>query len=216
LDIRPTVLAVTSLDGTRATTYKVVTLVPVCDNSLEYAMGSAASGIKIKHSARSVGKLNDVRGALGLIYKNGEEMTRWLDSLAKIDVPDAVMWNLVCELVTMPDQKVKVEDGKSKVTNQRAITMAENKRSDLMTMWNSDPRCNRWNGTLLGAYQTVNTWNEHERSNNNNQVERIMTGTLDGTFKKADEEFWAIVSGVSEDGAIDLRPMAEVLLATAD
>lgn len=208
IEIRPSLVAATSLDGTRATIYKLATMIPVCDNSLEDALTGAGKGIKIKHSAKSLGKLGETRDALGLIYQHGEEMAAFLDSLAKVDVTDQTFHDIINHMVVVPEAKV---DG-GKVSNQRAITIAENKQGELTELWTRDPRSAPFHGTLLGAYQSVNTWNEHFRSNNPNTPERIMTGTLDGKFAKEDQVFWALVGSLAEDGQIDMRPVAELLV----
>jgi hypothetical protein len=60
-------------------------------------------------------------------------------------------------------------------------------------MWGVDPRAAGLTGTLAGAHMAVNTWNQHQRSHNKNQPERVMTGVLGSAFVDADAEFWKIV-----------------------
>lgn len=203
LEIRPTIVASTSLDGTKATQYKVVTMIPVCDNSLDAALNGAGSSFKVKHSMNSVGKLNDARMALGLVYKQGEEMAKFLDSLTEVSVSDDQMHKIIEGTVSVPE--VKSKDGK--VTNQRTITISEKKQAEMWSLWSKDERASRFNGTLLGAYQTINTWNEQYRPNNDNGVERVMTGVLSGEFAKADEKFWEVVGGMD----LNLDPMLDAL-----
>lgn len=198
MDIRPMLLAATSLDGTKATTYKAITGVPVCDNTLDMALEGDENQLKIRHSSRSIGRLQDARDAIGIIYKQTEVMEQFLNSLADVDVTDAQFNQIVQQIKPIPEPETKIEGGKTTITNQRAITIAENVQQDLRKMWHSDERCRDWNGTLLGALQTANTWNLHERPNSDNGVERVMTAAISGTGGKFDREFFKIVGQIED------------------
>lgn len=203
LEFRPTILAATSIDGTKKTIYSSVKFIPICDNSMEAAESDALASFKIKHSSKSLGRLSDARSALGLIYQNGEQFGKFLDALTEVDVTDAQFRQIIEGLAPFPTPEIK--DGK--LQNQRALTIAERKHNELLDLWQRDQRAAKWNGTLLGAYQAANTWNEHFKSNNDNQVERIMTGVVSGTFNKMDREFWDIVASVQ---GIDTRALVAV------
>ncbi len=199
MDIRPMLLACTSLDGTKATTYKMVTQVPICDNTLDLALQGDGNTFKIKHSSRSLGRLMNARDALGVVYKHAEDITAFLDTLSNVDVTDAQFKQIVAAIKPIPEPTTETQKGKVVVTNQRAITIAENLHYDLNAMWATDPRCKAWNGTLLGAFQTVNTWHNHERPQNDNGVDRVMTATISGQVGKFDREFFDIVAGLDID-----------------
>lgn len=205
---RPSIVASTSIDGTKATTYSLVSFVPICDNSLMAAEESAGAAFKVKHTSKSLSRISDARDALGLIYESGEKISKFIDSLVNIDVTDEQFRQIISGMAEVPDAELALKGGKQVVKNQRAITIAESKQADLWNLWTVDPRANKWNGTLLGAYQAANTWNEHFRSRNDNQVDRLMTGTLNGAFAKMDKEFWSIVADVTD---IDTRPLTLVL-----
>lgn len=193
--IRVAILAATSLDGTLATVYKIIVMRPECDNSLAIALGESGAQVKIKHSARSLGRINDVRDTLGIIYKTTEQVSQFFDLLADVDVTDAQFRQIVSKLVPVPSPEIL--DGK--VTNQRAITIADNKHADLMGFWTSDPRSAPWNGTLAGAYHSVSTWQQHSIPQDDNPFRRIMTGTISGNFAKQEQEFWSIVKDMDLD-----------------
>lgn len=192
---RTSIMASTSIDGTLATKYQIVELIALCDNSMSAASDGALNTYKVKHSSRSIGRLQNARDALGLIYKNSEAFDKFIDSLAEVDVTDKQFKQIIGQLAPIPEV-TGVDPKTKKPLNQRAITIGERKQQELFTLYYTDPRCAKWSGTLLGAYQTANTWAEHFKSNNDNGVERIMTGTLNGTFAKADQEFWAIIDGL--------------------
>lgn len=201
MDIRPWIVASTSLDGTRATTFKTGSFAPVCDNSLDaFFFGGDEGKFKVKHSSKSMGKLADARTALGLVYQHAEEMSAFLDSLATVDVTDQQFQQIIAQIAPVPAPEHQPgKNGAVQVKNQRSITIAEGKQNDLTNLWLRDPRAAPWTGTLLGAFQSFNTWNEHFRPQNSNGVERMMLGTLDGSFAKADADFFQIVAGLEID-----------------
>lgn len=197
-EFRPMLMAATSIDGTKATTYKMVDQVPICDNTVDIALSGEGGEFKIRHSSKSLGRLEDARQALGIVYKHAEEMEQFLASLSDVDVTDAQFAQIVKTIKPIPEPEHGIKGGKSVVTNQRAITIADNTQQTLRAMWHNDPRCSPWHGTLLGAFQTANTWNIHERSNSDNGVERTMTSALSGTGAKFDREFFQIVAGLED------------------
>ena len=197
MDIRPQLMAATSIDGTKATTYKATTQIPVCDNTLDMALSMTDTGIyKVRHSSNSLGKLANARDALGIIYKQAEDMQGFIESLADVDVTDAQFRAIVNGIKPVPQMETNIKGGKTVVTNQRAITIAENTQADLRRLWTSDERVTPWNGTLLGAFQAANTWHNHMRSNSDNGVERTMTSALSNATAKFDREFFTIIGGL--------------------
>lgn len=75
---RPQLLACTSFDGSLATTYKRVTTLVVCDNTLASALGEKNNVVKIKHSKYSHLR-TDHFDALGLI---SEDAAQFADTIA--------------------------------------------------------------------------------------------------------------------------------------
>jgi phage/plasmid-like protein (TIGR03299 family) len=192
MDIRPSIIAATSIDGTKATVYKITTGISICDNSLDLNLRASGNQLKIRHSSKSLGRMNDARDALGIMFAHTEEITKFLESLSNVDVTNEQFKQIVHGIKPIPLAEVKA----GKVSNQRAITIAENTQQDLLHLYHQDARCTPWNGTMLGAMQAVNTWNNHMRSNSDNGVERVMTATLGGDIAKRDAEFFDIVAGL--------------------
>lgn len=199
MGIRSRLLAVTSVDGTKATQYRMTDHVAICDNSLDMALAMGAEGFKVKHTSRSLTRLQDAKEALGIIYEHSEVMVKFLDSLADVDVTDAQFKQIVDQIKPIPAPERGIKKGKNVITNQRAITIAENTQEDLTRMWKSDPRAKQWHGTLLGAFQATNTWHNHERTSNDNGVEKVMTSTINGDVAKFDAAFFDIVAGLDID-----------------
>lgn len=196
MDIRPQLLAGTSCNGTMSSRYKLVSQISVCDNTLDVALAGEGAEVRIKHSARSLQRIGTIRDTLGLLYQHTEQLVAFIESLSNVDVTDAQFKQIVSAIKPIPTVETALRNGKKVVTNQRAITIAENLHWDLQSMWKSDPRCQQWNGTLLGAFQTVNTWHNHVRPQNDNGVDRVMTATLNGQVGKFDAEFFSIVGGL--------------------
>lgn len=147
---RPFLTAATSMDGSLATTYGVGTQVVVCDNTLSVALGSFLSAVKVRHSSRSLGKLNDVRDALGLVIGAGDAFAAQVEQLACEPVSEA-RFERFLKVFAAPTSDAK-----------RATTLATTKASDLRQMWRNDERVTPWRGTAWGVVSTVNTYTQHE------------------------------------------------------
>jgi phage/plasmid-like protein (TIGR03299 family) len=120
------------LDGSLATTYGVGTQVVVCDNTLSVALRRFRSAVKVRHSAKSLGRLGDVREALGLVLGAGDEFAAQ-----------------VRELTAEPVSEQRFERFLGAFTDtgndsKRAATNATNKADSLRALWRTDERVARW------------------------------------------------------------------------
>lgn len=201
IDHRVRLMASTSMNGKYATRFDIVDEFCVCSNSFRINLNNTNNTFKAKHTSKSLGRIADARSALGLVYKASEEYTRFLDGLTRVKIDQKDMNKIVNGLFPIP---VPVWDS-GRITNARSLTIADNKQQKLLTMYTSDPKCRDWHGTLFGAFQTFSTWNQWERPTGNGLETSIMS-TLDGTFSKADAEFFALVQGLE----IDMSAMATV------
>lgn len=194
LALRPRILAFTSMNGQFATTYMRSVNAPVCDNSLtaEIAGADADQVFKIKHSSNSVGRITDAREALQILYQQAEEVTEFYDSLTRQDVTDAQFKQIINMLDPVPDP-VLVE---GKVKNQRAITMAEDRRLEVATMYTRDHRAAPWYGTALGVLMAFNTWDQQGRKVRGTRQERQMLGTLAGGVDGYDKQVLGAIESV--------------------
>lgn len=190
--VRPCIIAATSMDGSLATTYATRIMRPECDNSLNISLRSSGGTFKVRHSSKSLNRIGEARESLGIIYELTEQAEAFFDGLADVDITDHVFGQIIGQLVPVPQPDVK--DGK--VANQRGITIAENKHTELWNLWEKDQRAAPWNGTLAGAYHAVNTFHEHMVPQDDNLVRRQMIGTLSGSYDRADRDFWKIIDGL--------------------
>lgn len=183
---RPNLLACTSFDGTIATTYKRVVTNVVCDNTMAAALSERGNDqtFKVKHSAKSLGKLQSAKDALGIVYGISEEFEAEVERLCQQEVPDKA-WDRALDEIAKP----KAEKGQE--PTKRAITLADAKRDELKRLWNHDSRVAPWSGTAFGVWQAVNTYQHHsgqEPSKGRARAERNMLRAVDGRAQQADAE----------------------------
>ena len=196
--IRPRLQVSTSMNGRFKTLFKLVAEIAICSNSFQGNLAGDGKEFKIKHTSRSMGYFGDAMNALGLVYKGAEDFSKFLDGMTRVSINDPQFMLIASTIHQVPAPEI----AGGKVTNLRAITTAENKRDRLVEMWNSDPQVTPWNGTLFGAFQAFNTWNQWERPNQG--LKSVIMGNVTDTFAKQDQEFFDIVAGLD----IDLSAMA--------
>lgn len=182
---RPNLLAVTSFDGSMATTYKRTAQDTVCDNTRDVALRSEGEQFKLKHSKNSGMKIMAARDALNMIHTLADDFAAQVAELTSIKVSDGDWAKFLDSLVPIPDEK------------GRSQTMAENKQADLMQMWNADPRVAPWKGSAWGALQAVNThahWNQTVRGKS--REERNQEFAITGQWGKLDGSTLETLMGV--------------------
>ena len=122
VEFRPFLTAATSLDGSMRTTYLTGSQLVVCDNTLTAALVRADSedaAFKVRHSARSLDRLSDVRDALSIVEKAGQRFATDVHSLLDQKIPET-QWR------TFADQWAGVTDCKDS-GNKLAIGKATKK-----------------------------------------------------------------------------------------
>lgn len=153
---RPFISAATSLNGRLSSTYLTGTQVFVCDNTMTAGLASAFSRIRIRHSANSLGRVEEVRDALGLVVAAADDTSAAIAALCQQEVTDA-QWAAFLDAhdaTTLVDKKGDAKTG-------RGLTNAERVRDELNSLQANDLRCSPWAGTAFGVVQTVNTWAHH-------------------------------------------------------
>lgn len=176
---RPNLLAVSSLDGTLATTYKRVVTNVVCDNTMNAGLREKGQQFKVKSTRHSMGRLADARDALGIVHTIADDFAAEVAELCAQDFTDRQFDKLV-EDMTPFDRDAK---------NTRGETMAMRKRDKLHDLWSSDERVVTWRGTAYGAWQAFNTYQHHEGPiKGGNRPERNMVRVVTGQTEKSDAE----------------------------
>lgn len=170
-DIRPHLLACTSHDGTLSSTFQLVSTIVVCDNTLAGALGENTAKHKVRHSKHSIGKLQSVRDALGLIHEYTDDLMAQLESLSTQQVTDNEFQAIIERLVPLStdvDMRPQVK------------ARAENKQELLRHLYKNDPMVSPWKGTALGVLQCWNTYQHHYAGSDSSRVERNMLNGING------------------------------------
>lgn len=158
IDFRPYLGACTSLDGTLASDYFRCVQLPVCDNTLAIARAEGGGRIKYKHTRNSVSKIGDAREALGIVESIVDDFTAQTDEQSNTAVTDEQFGNIIRATPTTNGKTLAdALDG----DDGRGRTMAETRQSELLRLWNSDPRVAPWTGTMFGVVQAFNTYEHH-------------------------------------------------------
>jgi phage/plasmid-like protein (TIGR03299 family) len=179
VEFRPNLIATTSHDGSLSTTFKRVVTIVVCDNTRSAALAEKGQQVKVKHSSKSLGRINDVREALNIVYTTADDFAAEVAELCATEVSGKQWQDFLNAYAPMPEE------------NGQARTMVGKKHDELNQLWTKDPRCAQWRGNAFGVVQTVNTWQHHVAPINK------------GTDRAGKNMFRAIDPGVKGIDALD-------------
>lgn len=174
---RPFLTAATSLDGSLASTYQSGAQVVVCDNTLSAALSDKSQQLKIKHSKRSLGRLSDVRAALGIVHAAADDFAAEVKQLCSVTVTEQ-QWGKFVDAHTGLA-------GMTDSTSARARTNARNLGDELTKLWHEDIRVTPWRGTAYGVLAAVNTYAHHVQPLRGDAIRaernqlRTVTGEID-------------------------------------
>lgn len=174
--LRPFICATTSANGKFATSYKSGIDRVICDNTLAQFHRNA-SGFSVKHSRRSVGRLDEARQMLDITFQHEAAELEAIDQLMNTAVTDAQFEKIVAQLDPVP-----ADTGRSR-------TMAENKVDELRRLWTVDSRVSPFRNTAWGVAQTYNTYDQHlSIVRGSTRPERAMLNFLNGKTETADRK----------------------------
>lgn len=150
VEFLPNLLATTSFDGSLATTFKKTRQDTVCDNTRDMALASDGEVFKVRHSKWSGYKIQNAREALKIIHTMTEEFKNEISELTAWKVSDEDFLKHLQVMIPINDELSKA-----------GITKAENKRGEIISLYNYDQRVAPWKGTAYGVSQAYNTWRHH-------------------------------------------------------
>lgn len=185
VEFRPNLLAVTSLDGSLATTYQTVCTNVVCDNTMAMAMSEDSAKAKIRHSKYSHLRTNEIRDTLQIIHTMTDEFTSQVERLTNTAVSEGD-WNMFLESLV---PVANLEEG-------RALTMATNKRAELQTLYDHDDRVSPWKDTAYGVLQAVNTHAHHIAGSDKNRIARNTERAITGKVSELDRGTLATLNSI--------------------
>lgn len=192
VEFRPKLLAVTSYDGSLATTYKRVIENVVCDNTMAAGLSEDGQAYKLKHTKYSTtdGKIMEVRDALEMVYTTADDFTADVAKLCNITVSEGDFSKFLDEIAPLVGADGEVKEG-------RGATMAEKKREELSRLWNYDERVSPWKNTAYGVVQAMNTHCHHIQTvRGSEREERNMSLAISGGFEKLDAGTLETLNGV--------------------
>lgn len=145
---RPYLTAMTSHDGSYATSYFTGNVMLQCLNQMGHLMRDAKGHQhKVRHSSNSLGQLGAVRDRLGLVVaRTGDAFAAEVERLTAEYVSDAT-WTQFVRALTGVDDKPE----------GRARSLAESQIVKLDELWHNDPRVAPWKNSAYGVAQAVNT-----------------------------------------------------------
>lgn len=192
---RPFITAVSSLDGSLATTYWTGSTLLICDNQLAMARRDESDfQSKVRHTARSLGRLGDLRQKLGLdaVSRVADHFNDHVASLLGEKVEDA-RWGRFLDAYAAPSNDTKIAHG-----------FARAKREALNELWATDERVSPWRGTAWGVVQAVNTYVTHEgivRNLDGRTVEEVRAARVNerlvrGRYREIDQETLRVLAAV--------------------
>lgn len=179
---RPNLLAVTSFDGSLATTYKRVVTNVVCDNTMAAGLGENGQQFRLRHTRNSGMRIGDARDALAIVYTIADEFSAEVARLAQWRVsPEQFGQHL--------DIMIPLTDATGEPVKGRSLTMAEHKREEVLRLYRFDARVEPWAGTALGVLQAYNTYQHHYATvRNSSRVQRNRENAITGGTANLDAE----------------------------
>lgn len=191
VELRPHFLAAASHDHKLATTYKFVSTIVVCDNTLDRALREGSPTYKARHTKNSLNRLEDVRNQLDLLIAGGNEMIDFVDTLADIAVSDS-QWDQIVE------QMVEI----SEKSEPKVKARLENKKVVFNELWSSDYRCAPWRGSAFGVFQVFNTHRQHIAGKDDSRMDRNMRNLFTATGLKEDRRVLRVIEDVTKQAIL--------------
>ena len=176
-NVRPHLLACTSHDGTLSTTYKAIATIVVCDNTLAGALGESTAQHKVRHSKHSIGRLQNVRDALGIVHEFTDDLVAEIERLSSQVVTDNEFQAIIEHLIPV-DLSVEVRP--------QVQARVQNKRELIRHIYKTDERVKDWAGTKLGVLQAFNTYQHHFAGTDVSRSERNALNAIIGKAEASD------------------------------
>lgn len=135
---------VTSHDGTLSLTAMATNVRIVCQNTVQFALGSTRQKFRVRHTMNAPRRIDEARRVLGLTYEHMDALGETMTMLQDITVTDSQFEAITAGMFPEKDDPSWDTAGKLE-------------RSKMVSAWHSDT-VGRFHGTAYGAYQAVNEW----------------------------------------------------------
>lgn len=195
---RPYLCAVTSLNGSIATTYKRCVTNWVCDNTMSAGLAEVGQEFKVKHTKNSLVRLTDARNALSIVHDIADDFSAEVKRLCETEVSNKMWSEFLDGYKPIPEEDIAMREDKSAVIlNKKAITQTQNVRDELNHMYHHDKRVSEWEGTAWGVLQAVNTYANHKSQTRGTiREERNMLSMVTGKFDIIDQEALTVLNTI--------------------
>lgn len=143
----PYVTLSTSLDGSLPSQINQNTQMTICDNTLRITRGQ---GLAFRHTKNSGAKLGDYRSVMSAIMQGESDFRAELERQLSVKVDDTAFTRFLEAFVPISEDDIPAKK-----------TRSERKRQEITKLYKGDDRVQGWRGTLFGAVQAANTWEQH-------------------------------------------------------
>jgi len=176
--------AATSHNGSISSTYTPGNTLIICSNM----MGSAfAGGFKVRHTANSLGRISNLREALGILQGEKESFATEVDKRLNTTVTEA-QWQEFVDTYTGLNRPH---------LSARSRAISDRKARELHAMWGSSPMVEPFRGTAFGVLQVVSTARHHLSTvRGATRAERNMLSMVTGTNAAADNKVLTLLDRV--------------------
>ena len=155
-------LLTNSHDGSTSIVVAVVTIRVVCQNTLAWSLNNALRTMKVKHTESSKDRFMEARRTLELGFTYQAELAEIGDKMVHTPFSEAEFKAFLDSLVPTPEPiKDTGKDGKEIIRNQRGITMADNTKGQITTVYYQNETQTHIQGTLWGAVQACQFYADH-------------------------------------------------------
>lgn len=175
---RPWIMAVTSMDGSIATTYVSGVTALACENALGVALyrEKDAAKVRVRHTSNSLGRIVEMRARLDIVLERvGDAFDEQVRQLTDQYVSDAQFAEIV-----------KRYTGVEVAKEGRSLTMARGKQDALETLWREDDRVAPWRNSAYGVLAAFNTARHHLFGADKERGERNALLAAKGEWEKFD------------------------------
>lgn len=145
--------AATSHDGSMALTAGLTNTRIVCMNTLQMALGGSQTKVAVRHTASADAKMKSAQEILSLSNEYGVRLKQAAEHFMTESMDRDRMRRLLEALFPIRDEE-----------SERSVTIANNKRRDVMRNWLLSDNIENVRYTEWGALQAISEWDQHKRN----------------------------------------------------
>lgn len=194
-----------SHDGSTAARAAVTPVRVVCNNTLQYALGSTKLIHSVRHSRNMLDRLAEVKEVLSMTQDYMTEFERDATTLMHTPMNDSEWEQFLGKLIVIPEEKEMGKTKSGQPKSDRGRTIAMGKHEEITAIWKNleQTAAEDYSGTRWGALQAVSHYNQrlatvrakgldenahdYEALREQKQAENRFTRTLSGGVNLTEE-----------------------------